>query len=190
MVGCTASQSAAPHYNEFNDYAKMLNDLKFTYKADNTKPRTTFITEDEDLELYPKFTDVKLAFKTNINTIITPKNIIAVAPLGMYVAEAKGWTGFKIFFETDEKTTCAYAFINLKLSNGGVFLSDSDQNFFINKKHGFQTSSGNKKSGFIYTINWYDSQHVHMLDCANVAFDKKGNDKTKQLAVLIDKTTI
>jgi hypothetical protein len=181
------SGNAEDDYNdEFNDYAKMLNEFRFSYNPSKARPE--MIIEDEDLELYPKFSDLKLALNSNISSIITPNKLIAAAPLGTYLQEKKGWTGFKLFYKEDKDTTCAYAFINLALSHGKIILADEDQNFFVGTKHGYKLSSGTDKSGYVYSVNWYDSEHVHMLDCATVKYDVQGINKTVKIANQIDAT--
>ena len=169
---------------EDNDYARILLNLKDSFPSNRQAPECIAI--DNDLQLFPKFSDVKLAYKYTLPDAIKPASIIGASPLGLFVDERHGWSGFKVFFKTNDLTTCSFGYIDISLSGGNIALKPEDENFSINHKKGYKLTTGSKASGFVYSANWYDKTHVSMLDCATLKFERRGLENAEILANIIE----
>ena len=84
-------------------------------------------------------------------------------------------------------TTCAFSYFNLSMSNGHVMPSNNDnEKEYIGEKESSSEVSGNEKSGYIYSVMWFTSDEVKVLDCAQSEFTKNEINSVKKLAELID----
>lgn len=172
------------YYKEYTEYAQVLIHLKDRIKYH--KPSNPKFNDNDDLYIYKKFTDVRLAYKAKLPRGINPSSIIGASPLGMYLKDRHGWTGFKLYFKHNPETICSLASINLTLAEGDIVLNKDEQNFSVNKKPGFKLTSGSKQSGFIYSVNWYDKKYIYMLDCATLKFKRRGLENAEIIANVIE----
>lgn len=155
---------------QYNPYAQYLLNLKKTSINEIRAYRN--LQDKEDTHLKGKSEELKLAFDYK-DLPVNHDAIIGYAPIGSYVQKPReGWNGIKVFFETKELGVCGYEFTDLKLSNGGVMIDKENVKFLINKKPTILSAEGDKASGFVSSVIWYNKLQVNRLDCAKVQFQK------------------
>lgn len=168
-----------------NPYAQYLLNLKKTSINEIRAYRN--LQDKEDTHLKGKSEELKLAFDYK-DLPVNHDAIIGYAPIGSYVQKPReGWNGIKVFFETKELGVCGYEFTDLKLSNGGVMIDKENVKFLVNKKPTVLSAEGDKASGFVYSVVWYNKLQVNRLDCAKVQFQKNLIDLMISFANEIDK---
>ena len=122
-----------------------------------------------DTHLKKSLTEIKLAFTFNdIN--ISEKNIIGYAAMGTYVNN--GWTGISEYFKDDIMGICSYDLLEMNLSKGSNLIASESVTYYIHSKPTIITVKGSSESGFIYNVSWCDDNYNHILECANMKFDK------------------
>lgn len=173
------------YHEENNRYAHYLLGLKRSAPDEIRAFRGT--QNKADSHLKQNYQDIKLAFDFKTLPIDKTK-IIGYAPVGSYVkSPTEGWNGIKVFFEDKNIGICAYEFTDLQLSNGGVMLTKEYTKYIVHNKPTFISIEGNDESGYVYTIRWYNSIKVSMVDCATPKYDTAVTKKIIALAEKIDK---
>lgn len=145
---------------------------------------------EEDTNMKPYLKDIKVAFQVTVPKIIENKNIIGFAPMGSFIREKNGWSGYKIFFNMQDNTVCSYSFMDLNLSGGKIFHDEDDKKYTINSKPGLQDVRGSYNSGFMYSVHWYGDNTMNMLECAQTGFNKDKIELVKSIAIKIDSNTL
>jgi hypothetical protein len=159
----------------FHNYAK----TQFKLYATNER--------DQSTHLRKQVNDLKLAFKfkgvPEGNTLAAGGNItiLGVAPKGGFHQDKGGWSGAGQFFDAKNIGSCAYSVMNVKASNTAARLAMEDVTYSVNNKVTISFVEGNKNSGFIYKVEWYDDITFHELECANMKYSE---DMTKTVIAL------
>lgn len=137
--------------------------------------------------------DIKLAFDyetlAEANSLVAGENdihAIAAVPQGGFHDDTGGWSGIAEFFTAKNIGTCDYGLMNVKASNTAAELAMEDVTYIINNKATLMRIEGSENSGFLYTINWYDENNFHELECANMKFSEDIKNKVIELAKKID----
>lgn len=141
----------------------------------NTNPENTEIKERLD-QLFLGF-----PFLGINNSEATP---IGFAVMGAWTT--KGWTGVVEYFNYPQVGVCQLSLNNIKLSHAAIMLDKDIVSYDINNKITTKFVKGNQKSGFIYSVNWYDNTFFYELECAKKLFDKENISKMIELAINID----
>ena len=92
--------------------------------------------------------------------------MLGVAPSVTYI-ENQGWAGAMQFFEKTGLGNCSYRENNLKFSHGSAIIPKEDATDEVNGKITVKNITGEPKSGFMYSVDWYDDNFFHELKCAN-----------------------
>jgi hypothetical protein len=168
-------------YETDSEYAKFLletpahaaNEIK-SFKANN---------DPTDTHLKANFNEIKLAFSFKGLPSIKKNDIIGYAAIGGW---HDGWTGIKVFFKQN-KSVCSYSYFDLAASHGAAQLNQEYATKEVNGKISYIDIEGNRKSGMLYSVNWFEEKAVHQLDCANATYNKLFTDGTVALARQLDK---
>ena len=148
------------------------------------KKQLQIINSDKSTSMRDKLSDLKLAFTFKP----VPKTLyikyIGATPTGAFNND--GWTGAAEFFTVKNIGTCSYALISIPVSKMSMTIAEEAVSYDINNKISLIETSGNKKSGFIYNIQWYDDEYFHELECANMNFSRKIIQSGIELAKNID----
>lgn len=151
---------------------------QFKQYANNTNVASTHIRSNiQGLKL--GFTFKGLPNDLGIKTI-------GFVPQGGFHEESGGWSGAVQFFDKKDIGTCAYAIRSVKVSHTAAQLALEDVTYDISNKATLKSIRGNKDSGFIYKIEWYDNQNFHELECANMKYSPDINNAVIALANQID----
>lgn len=108
---------------------------------------------------------------------------IGFAVAGTYI---KGWTGITEYFNDVELGMCSYLVHNVALEHGGISISDDIVKYLVHDKPSTFDVEGNAKSGYLYTLSWYDPTFFKTLACARKDYDKSVMDKMVKFASKID----
>jgi len=156
--------------------AKELMDLKHVapyhqkkYKGVLSSESTHIRASSDELKLAYTFVGVpKEEMTTNIG----------VAPYGAYKSvkngdDGDGWDGAVQFFEKNGVGSCAFTEHNRKLAHSGVELIKELVTYDVDTKPSLVLVKGNKETGFVYKVKWYDSTFSRELECANQEFSQQ-----------------
>lgn len=169
--------------------AKELKELKHIAQynrekhKENLSPESTHLREHLD--------EIKLAY----TFVGVPQEEISTnlgfSPYGAYKSikdgdEADGWDGAVQFFENNNIGACAFTEHNRKLAKSGVELIKELVSYDVQNKPTIILVKGNKKTGFIYKIKWYDNTFSRELECTNNEFSPQLRDEVIELANKIE----
>ncbi len=164
----------------FHNYAK----TQFKLYEDNERATSTHLRKN--------INDLKLAFKfkgvPEGNSLASAGTVtmLGIAPKGGFHEEKGGWSGAGQFFDAKNIGSCAYSVMNVKASNTAARLAIEDVTYDINNKVTISFVEGNKNSGFLYKVEWYDNDNFHELECANMKYSPEINRSVIELANRID----
>jgi hypothetical protein len=168
--------------NEKSEPAKKLLGLQRN-KFINGNEKTYLSNDPHDTHLKKSFEQIKLAFDHHPISFIKEKDIIGFAAAGTYQS---GWTGITETFNYKDFGVCDYILHNFQITGGAALLSEEFVTYDINKKSTVITITGNKETGFMTQIEWYDDIFYHTLECASKEFKKENTETFITLAKDID----
>ncbi|KTC84419.1 hypothetical protein [Legionella drozanskii] len=164
----------------FHNYSK----TQFKLYAGNNRATST--------HLRPQIKDLQLAFKfkgvPQGNALMAAGNItlLGVAPQGGFHEDKGGWSGAAQYFDAKSIGSCSYGVMNVNASNTAAELAIEDVTYSVNNKATIITVEGNKNSGFLYKVDWYDEKNFHELECANTKYSAETTTSVIALANQID----
>ncbi|KTD17280.1 hypothetical protein [Legionella jordanis] len=130
--------------------------------------------------------DLKMAY----TFVGVPSNdiseFIGVAPYLTYL-KGQGWVGAIQFFKNNDVGYCAFSENNIRLSHGSVVIAKEAVRNDVNEKITTVDVTGNKQTGFVYNVEWYDNTFFRQLECANLEYSQTITDEVIELAKRIDK---
>lgn len=100
--------------------------------------------------------------------------------------KGQGWVGAVEFFVNKSIGACSYSENNVKLSHGSVIIAKEDARNDVNDKTTTVNIVGTEDSGFLYSINWYDSTFFRELKCSNKHYSEGIKQQVIDLANQID----
>lgn len=142
------------------------------------------VDSEKSTDIRSNITDLKLAFVFKPVPKSLINKYIGVAPMGAF--NENGWSGAAEFFIKEDIGTCSYGLMSIPVSQMSARLAAESVSNDINNKVTIIEVSGNKKSGFIYNVQWYDDEYFHELECANMNFSRKIMKFEIELAKHID----
>ena len=116
-------------------------------------------------------------------------SVLGFGASGVYL-DNQGWTAFVEFFEPKDElagSVCNYQLTSIALNGTSAIMYDDEVKKDVNGKITSYTVKGNDETGYMYSIDWWDSNYYHLLKCANKSFSKKIMSDTVDLASKIDK---
>lgn len=170
--------------------AKELLNFKETAKYQFKKYKKEFAPRSTHLR--HNISELKMAYTfVGVPDSLMDKNI-GVAPYGAYKQtkqgdKADGWDGAVQFFEKKNIGSCEFKEHNLKLAHGGVELIQELVSEEVNGKPTVILTKGNKDTGFLYQVSWYDNNFSREISCASHDFSNVIKNNVVELAKLIEK---
>ena len=164
----------------FHNYSK----TQFKLYAGNERVTSTHLRQNiEDLKLAFDFKGVPQG-----NTLSAGGNItlLGVAPQGGFHDDKGGWSGAAQYFDAKNIGSCSYGVMNVAASNTAAELAIEDVTYSVSNKATIITVEGNKGSGFLYKVDWYDDKNFHELECANLKYSADTTNAVIALANQID----
>jgi len=164
----------------FHNYSK----TQFKLYAGNNRETSTHLRQHiEDLKLAFKFKGVPEGNALGAGNI----TLLGVAPQGGFHEDKGGWSGAAQYFDVKNIGSCSYGVMNVAASNTAAELAMEDVTYIVSNKPTILTVEGNKASGFLYKVDWYDENNFHELECANIKYSSEINNAVIQLANKIDR---
>lgn len=116
---------------------------------------------------------------------IRDKEIIGYTASGGYSKD--GWSGAKTFFADKDLGTCEYENVRIY----GLTIDNNAFNHDVNGKITTYNTYGDDKSGYLYTIDWFEENKdktvlSNTLTCAKLGNDLMMKEKLTSLANKID----
>lgn len=111
--------------------------------------------------------------------------MLGIAPSVTFIP-GQGWAGAMQYFEKDGLGNCSYRENNLKFSHGAAIIPEEDATKDVNGKITVANITGEKNSGFLYSVDWYDNSYFRELKCANEKFEPSAMSSIIELARGID----
>lgn len=185
VISYHTDQGAQSHTMDtgFN-YTWRAHAIHFKLYAGNTRATSTHLRQQiKDLKLAFNFKGVPQG-----NTLAAAGNItlLGVAPQGGFHEDKGGWSGAAQYFDAKSIGSCSYGVMNVKASNTAAELAIEDVTYSVNNKPTIITVEGNKVSGFLYKVDWYDDKNFHELECANMKYSSDKTNSVIGLAYQID----
>ena len=156
--------------------AKELMNLK--YIAPYHKKKYQGVLSPESTHIRSSIDELKLAY----TFVGVPKQEmtenIGVAPYGAYKSikngdDGDGWDGAVQFFEKKGIGFCSFIEHNRKLAHSGVELIKELVTYDVETKPSVVLVKGNKETGFVYKVKWYDNTFSRELECASPKFSQQ-----------------
>ena len=176
------------YVDEYNSNAVELLTIQEAIKQDlistgsNINPTNTHI--------HIKFEDMQIAYDYKAVPSTVAEESLGFAANGAYLNE-KGWSGVVQFFKPKglpSTDVCSYRQSNLQLTGGAANLAKELVTYIVNNKPTIIEAAGNQASGYSYTVEWYDDNFRHVLECADKMYLKSTSDAVIELAKQIDST--
>ena len=111
--------------------------------------------------------------------------VIGYAPESVYVND--GWAGAVEFFVPNFGGVCAFREVNIEITKSTASIPKEVATYAVNGKLTTVNAVGNKASGFVYEVQWWDKQFRRTLECASKEYSQEVSLKTIELAKKIDK---
>lgn len=182
-----AEEKTKGFYEQDNEYAKYLLRLN-KHKAEREIAYFETHKDPYDNHFKRSANDSHLAFNFSLPTIPEADKIGYVGG-GSHIKD-KGWTAVKLFFTQPEIGVCSYSHFNLKLSHGYIEIPKETTGNIVNNKYSSLDVEGTANTGYLYTVSWYTSETMQILECANKIYDKEIANKSIELAKRIDRDIV
>jgi hypothetical protein len=98
-----------------------------------------------------------------------------------------GWTGVIEFFKAKGIGNCAFSEHSVKLTHEAVRVDETFVTYSVNEKVSVVEVEGNKSSGYVYKVEWFDNNYFRDLECANPIYSESLMKNVILLANKIDK---
>ena len=121
----------------------------------NTDPMSTHLRDTAS--------EIKLAYYFHEIPAKDANSVIGFAPVGTYVNN--GWSGIVELFTKQGLGNCNYEENNLKLMHATIRIPSDIVTHEVHDKITTFDVRGNKKDGFLYTVEWYDDGFSRKLEC-------------------------
>ena len=142
----------------------------------NTNPLSTHLRDTAS--------EIKIAYDFHEVPAEDANSIIGFAPVGTYVNN--GWTGMVELFTKKGLGNCNYEENNLKLMHTTIRIPSDIVTHEVNDKVTTSDVQGNKKDGFLYTVEWYDEGFSRKLECVASSYSPSTLSTVVDLARRID----
>lgn len=136
-------------------------------------------------EMQKSVDDIEMAYPYRGVPVGSVTKIIGAVPSVTYI-KGQGWAGAAEIFEKGGLGNCIYRQNNLKFSHGSIIVAREKATYDVNSKVTIKEIIGTPKQGFIYHVEWHDSNFFNDLDCANKIFDKNLLKAAVEMATQID----
>lgn len=111
--------------------------------------------------------------------------VIGYAPESTFVNN--GWSGAVEFFVPSFGGVCAFREVNIGITKSSAYIPKEIATHLVNKKITTMNAVGNKESGFVYEVEWWDKKFKRTLECAAKEYTDAMRTQALELARKIDK---
>ncbi len=165
----------------YNDRAKELlqlgDILQFKYNAslkNKDKNSSIFRKTNSEINMGYTFTPVPEHYVSNVYGFASCNTF------------KDGWTGIVEFFKSEGVGNCAFTENNVSLTHQAAKVDESIVRYDINEKITVVSVEGNKDSGYLYKVDWFDKDFFRTLECASMDYSVDETNAVINLATKID----
>ena len=177
-------QKTKGYYEATNKKALFLLSLPETAEKEYIQ-RKMEAFNPHDTHLYEIKSNLPMSYNyTGVPTVLATK-IIGYAPEATFVNN--GWSGAVEFFIPTFGGVCAFHEVSIKLTKTAAYIPREIATYMINNKLTKMNVVGNKKSGFVYEVEWWDAKFKRTLECATKEYTDAMLKAVVELAQKIDK---
>lgn len=177
-------QETKGYFEQTNNRAKnLLNMPETAEKEYNTRKSIAF--NPYDTHLYEVKNNMQMAYEYQGVPAALATKVIGYAPESTFIN--KGWAGAVEFFVPSFGGVCAFHEVNIEFTKSSAYIPKEIATYKVNKKLTKMNAIGNKESGFVYEIEWWDKKFKRTLECAAKEYTDAMRTQTLELAKQIDK---
>lgn len=179
-----ADQKSKGYYEQNNKKAKLLLAMPETAEKEyNARKSIAFNPQDTHLYEVKSNLPMNYTYKGVPSALVT--KVIGYAPESTFVNN--GWSGAVEFFVPSFGGVCAFREVNIEITKSSAYIPKEIATYLVNKKLTTMNAVGNKESGFVYEIEWWDKKFKRTLECASKEYADAMRTQTLELAKQIDK---
>lgn len=138
-----------------------------------------------DTHLKKSLSQISLAFPFKRLKSISDDIVLGFAVGGGWIKSA-GWTDIAEYFNHQELGVCNYLLHDMQLSRSAVWISEGSATYEVNKKVTTHFIEGSDETAFLYTLQWFDDEYGHTLECAKNNYQDLQIKKMIAFARIID----
>ncbi len=173
------------YLERFDVNAKNLNGIE-AIAEDDFKGTDGAIIADESTHMRHYLSDLKMAYVYGGVPVNLINKSIGYAPESTYTS--KGWAGVVQFFIPQSiNAKCAFHEIDIRITGSSTLIPEETVSKIIPDKISFMNVSGNLESGYIYTIEWWDTSFRRSLECGLPDYSDDNRNALIKLAQDINK---
>lgn len=178
-----SSQKTKGFYEEANPHAKQLLAMpEMAEQEFNQRKGVAFSPTDTHLYEARGTIAMKYPYKGIPDKLST--KVIGYAPESTFVNG--GWAGAVQFFVPSFGGVCAYHEINIEITKSSAFIPKEIATYDVNNKLTTHDVIGNKDTGFVYEVEWWDKKFRRSVECASPDYSKETAKQVLNLAQEID----
>jgi len=179
-----ADQKTKGYSEQQNMKAKLLLAMPETAEKEyNARKSVAF--KPHDTHLYEVKTNLPMNYAYKGVPAALATKVIGYAPESTFVNN--GWSGAVEFFVPSFGGVCAFREVNIEITKSSAYISKEIATHMVNKKLTTMNAVGNKESGFVYEVEWWDKKFKRTLECASKEYTDTMRTQTLELAKKIDK---
>lgn len=178
------AQKTKGYYEQPSKRAKFLLEMPEIAEKEYNE-RKHVIATPHDTHLRETLTDLPMLFSYKGVPINVTHKVIGYAPEHTFVDT--GWTGAVEFFVPYFDSVCAYHEVNIQLTQTAAYIPKEIATNAVNKKLTKMNVVGDKETGFVYEVEWWDKKFKRTLECAAKDYSETMRKNTLELAKKIDR---
>lgn len=178
-----ADQKTKGYYEAANKKAKFLLAMPETAEKEYNQ-RKSIAYNPHDTHLYEVKSNLPMSYAYKGVPAALATKVIGYAPESIFVNN--GWAGAVEFFVPSFGGVCAFHEVNIALTKTAAYIPKEIATYAVNKKLTKMNAVGDKETGFVYEVEWWDTKFRHTLECATKEYTDAMRTKTLELAKQID----
>lgn len=182
--GFNKAQKTKGYYEHPSRRATLLLAMPEVAKKEYNE-RKFMAVNPHDTHLRETLTDLPMMYAYKGVPTNTTTKVIGYAP--EYTFVDTGWTGAVEFFVPHFDAVCAYHEVSVKLTHTSAYIPKEIATYAVNNKLTKINVIGNKETGFVYEVEWWDKQFKRRIECAAKDYSQFIRNATLELAKNIDK---
>jgi hypothetical protein len=177
-------QKTKGYHEKVSKKAKLLLAMPETAEKEYNA-RKSIAANPHDTHLYEVKTNMAMNYAYKGVPAELAIKVIGYAPESTFVNN--GWSGAVEFFVPSFGGVCAFREVNIEITKTSAYIPKEIATHLVNKKITTMNAVGNKDSGFVYEVEWWDKQFKRTLECASKEYTDAMRTQTLELAKKIDK---
>ncbi len=179
-----SDQRTNGYHDEKSVTAKLLLTMpEIAEKEYNVRKSVAF--NPNDTHLYEIMSTMQMGYAYKGIPSQLAVKVIGYAPESIFVNN--GWAAAVEFFIPSFGGVCAYHEKSIALTKTAAYVPQEIATYMVNNKLTTMNTVGNKASGFVYEVEWWDKDFNRMLECASKDYSPAIVKETIELAKKIDR---